>query len=231
MSARGERILLVEDEEAIRDAVGYALRGEGFDVEAATDGEIALERAGGGGYDLVILDVMLPGLSGVESCRRIRAESDVPILFLTGRASEGDRVLGLESGADDYVTKPFSMAELLSRVRAILRRREIDRRSPLPVRRIGDIEIDLARHRVRVADEAAALTPSEFTVLALLAQEPGRVFTRREIMRHLWQSDHVGDERVCDAHISNLRHKIEHDPTSPERIVTVRGVGYALRAT
>jgi two-component system response regulator RegX3 len=229
VSERQERILLVDDEEAIRDAVGYALRGEGFAVEEAADGEAALQRAAAGGFDLVILDVMLPGLSGFESCRRIRADSDVPILILTARASEGDRVLGLESGADDYVAKPFSMAELLSRVRAILRRRHLDLRSPLPVRHIGDIEIDLARHRVRVGGEPAALTPSEFAVLALLAQEPGRVFTRREIMRHLWQSEHVGEERVCDAHVSNLRHKIERDPTSPERVVTVRGVGYALR--
>jgi two-component system response regulator RegX3 len=223
------RILVVEDEAAGREALAYALRGEGFDVEEAGEAETAVERAESGRLDLVVLDVMLPGLSGIEGCRRIRAGSDVPILMLSARSSEADRVLGLEAGADDYVVKPYSLAEVLSRVRAILRRRELDLRPPQPLRRVGDIEIDEGRHRVTVAGRAVGLTPSEFQLLSLLAQEPERAFTRREIVRHLSQSDYVGDERVCDAHVANLRRKIERDPSDPARIVTVRGVGYALR--
>jgi two-component system response regulator RegX3 len=224
------RILVVDDEPASRDALAYALRGEGFEVEEAADGEAALRSSESGRFDLLVLDVLLPGLSGVEGARRIRAASDVPILMLSARSSEADRVLGLEAGADDYVTKPFSMAELLSRVRAILRRRELDLRPPSLVRRVGDLEIDLGRHRVLIGRDAVSLTPSEFKLLSLLAREPERAFTRREIVQHLSQSDYVGDERVCDAHIANLRRKVERDPADPERIVTVRGVGYALRA-
>jgi two-component system response regulator RegX3 len=221
------RILVVDDEPAIVDAVAYALRGDGFEVDEAAEGEAALAAALGDGYDLLILDVMLPRLSGIEICRRVRDRSDVPILILTARDSEVDRVLGLESGADDYVAKPFSMAELLSRVRAILRRRELDRASG-GVRRVGGIEIDLARHTVSVDGTPVELTRSEFRLLALLAGAPGRVFTRREIMRHLWDSHHTGGERACDTHVAHLRRKLERDAASPERIVSVRGVGYRL---
>jgi two-component system response regulator RegX3 len=171
---------------------------------------------------------MLPGLSGVEVCRALRAESDVPILMLTARDAESDRVLGLELGADDYVTKPFSSAELLSRVRAILRRRELDRGTTM--RKLGGLQIDLGRHEVLVDGERVHLTLSEFKVLSLLAEQPESVVSRRELMQHLWASEHVGDEHACEVHISNLRRKIERDPTQPERLVTVRGEGYKLVA-
>jgi two-component system response regulator RegX3 len=225
-----EKILVVDDEPAIVDAVTYALRASGFEVDTFGDGESALEAARTDGYDVLVLDVRLPGLSGIEICRRLRSESDVPILILTAMDAEVDRVLGLEAGADDYVTKPFSVAELVSRVRAILRRRELDRASGGAVRRIGSLELDVNRHEVRLDGRTIRLTPSEFRLLALLAQEPERVYTRREIMQHLWDSTYVGDQRACDIHVSNLRRKIEEPPGRPQRLVTVRGVGYKLLA-
>jgi two-component system, OmpR family, response regulator RegX3 len=226
-----ERILVVDDTPAILDGVVDALAAEGFDVRGEADGSAALEVAEAEPFDLVILDLMLPGLSGTEICRRLRAESTVPIIMLTARDAEADRVLGLEIGADDYITKPFSEVELLSRVRAILRRRELDRLGDSTLRRLGGLSIDIARHEVIADGEPVALTPSEHKLLALLAEEPGRVFTRREIMQHLWQSTYVGDERACDAHVSTLRRKIERDPAKPERIVTVPGFGYKLVAS
>ena len=226
-----ERILVVDDEAAIRETVGYALRGEGYEVSDAADGEEALEVARSNGFDVLILDLMLPKLSGVEVCRRLRAESDVPILLLTAKDAEVDRVLGLEAGADDYVTKPFSMAELVSRVRAILRRRQLDRSaSGGAVYRVGGLTLDLVRYGAQVEGRAVNLTRSEFKLLALLAAEPERVFSRREIMQHLWESSYVGDQRACDIHVSNIRRKIERDPARPERLLTVRGVGYRLVA-
>jgi two-component system, OmpR family, response regulator RegX3 len=224
------RVLVVDDEPAIRDAVSYALRSEGFEVDAVVDGESGLEAAARGDHDVVILDLMLPGMSGTEVCRRIRAESAIPIIMLTARGAELDRVLGLEVGADDYVTKPFSMAELLGRIRAILRRRELDRSGRSERLRVGSLELDPMRHEARVEGEPRRLTPSEFKLLLLLAQEPERVFSRREIMQHLWDSEYVGDQRACDIHISNLRQKLEQDPARPQRIVTVRGIGYKLAA-
>jgi two-component system, OmpR family, response regulator RegX3 len=225
-----DRILVVDDEPAIVDAVSYALRSSGFEVDTFGDGESALDAARLDSYDVLVLDVRLPGLSGIEICRRLRSESDVPILILTAMDAEVDRVLGLEAGADDYVTKPFSVAELVSRVRAILRRRELDRAAGGTVRRIGSLELDVNRHEVRIDGKTIRLTPSEFRLLALLAQEPERVYTRREIMQHLWDSTYVGDQRACDIHVSNLRRKIEDGPGRPERLVTVRGVGYKLLA-
>jgi two-component system response regulator RegX3 len=223
-----ETILLVDDDAGVRDVVAFTLRREGFDVDEERDGASALESGRSGRYSLVVLDVMLPGLSGVEVCRALRAESDVPILMLTARDAESDRVLGLELGADDYVTKPFSSAELLSRVRAILRRRELDRGTTM--RKLGGLQIDLGRHEVLVDGERVHLTLSEFKVLSLLAAQPESVVSRRELMQHLWASEHVGDEHACEVHISNLRRKIERDPTQPERLVTVRGEGYKLVA-
>jgi DNA-binding response OmpR family regulator len=222
-----KRILVVDDEPGIVDLVSYGLRREGYDVEAATDGEDALRRAREAAYDLIVLDVMLPGISGMDVCRTLRSEGDVPILILTARDAEVDTVVGLEIGADDYVTKPFSMAELVSRVRAILRRRELDRSAVVGgvVREVGGIRVDLARHEVRVDGEPVALTPSEYRLLTLLMNEPHRVFTRREIMQHLWASAWVADERTCDAHVSNLRRKLG---PAADRIATVRGVGYKL---
>jgi two-component system, OmpR family, response regulator RegX3 len=224
------RVLVVDDEPAIRDAISYALRSEGFDVEVAADGENALDAAVHGGHDVVVLDLMLPGMSGTEVCRRVRAESAIPIIMLTARGAELDRVLGLEVGADDYVTKPFSMAELIGRIRAILRRRELDRSGRGEQLRVGSLELDPLRHEARVDGEPKRLTPSEFKLLLLLAEEPERVFSRREIMQHLWDSEYVGDQRACDIHISNLRQKLERDPGRPERIVTIRGIGYKLAA-
>jgi DNA-binding response OmpR family regulator len=224
------RILIVEDEAAIADAVEYALRAEGFDVEAAPDGERALERARSRPYDLLVLDLMLPGLSGIEVCRRLREESAVPILMLTAKDAEVDRVLGLEVGADDYVTKPFSVPELVARVRALLRRRDLDTRERGVKLSVGDLEVDLVKHEAAIDGNPIRLTAFELKLLALLAAEPQRVFSRAEIMRHLWDSDHVGDERSADLHVSNIRHKIERDPANPERLVTVRGAGYMLQA-
>jgi DNA-binding response OmpR family regulator len=218
------KVLIAEDEAAIAESVAYALRGEGFDVETVADGEGALAAARRDGFDVLVLDLMLPGISGLEVCRRLRAESAIPIVMLTARTAEVDRVLGLEAGADDYVVKPFSMPELVSRVRAILRRRALDCGAPTQLR-VGGVTVDVGRHTASVEGETLRLTPSEFKLLALLARHPERVFSRRELMQHLWESSYVGDARAGDAHIVNLRRKI-----GAERLVTVRGVGYKLVA-
>jgi DNA-binding response OmpR family regulator len=218
------RVLIAEDEAAIADAVAYALRGEGFDVDTVEDGESALDAARRDGYDVLVLDLMLPGVSGIEVCRRLRADSAIPIVMLTARTAEVDRVVGLDAGADDYVVKPFSMPELISRVRAILRRRELDLAEPTELR-VGSLALDLGRHTATIDGEPIRLTPSELKLLSLLARHPGRVFSRRELMQHLWDSAYVGDQRAGDAHIVNLRRKIGR-----ERLVTVRGVGYRLVA-
>jgi two-component system response regulator RegX3 len=224
------RILLADDEPDLTESVSYALRREGFDVDSVGDGEAALAAARSSAYDLAVLDVMMPKVSGLDVCRALRAESDLPIIMLTARDAEVDRVLGLELGADDYLTKPFSLAELVSRVRALLRRRELDRTaaSGRATRVVGGLELDLVRHQVLVEERPVQLTPSEFKLLALLADHPEQVFSRREIMEHLWETPYVGDARACDVHISNLRRKIERDPAHPARIVTVREVGYKL---
>jgi two-component system response regulator RegX3 len=223
------RILLADDEADIVTPVSYALRADGFEVDAVTDGEQALEAARAGDYDLVVLDVMMPKLQGTEVCRQLRAESIVPIIMLTAKDAEIDRVLGLELGADDYVTKPFSTRELSSRIRAVLRRRDLERSAAGgSVLHAGDIAIDLEAHRATVAGRDVRLTPSEFRVLALLAREPNRVFSRWQIMEHLWEAAYVGTARAADVHISNLRRKIEEQPSRPRRIVTVREAGYKL---
>jgi DNA-binding response OmpR family regulator len=224
------RILVVEDEPALADAVGYALRGDGHEFEAVDDGEKALAAAHERPFDLLVLDLMLPGVSGIEVCRRLRSEGAIPILMLTAREAEVDRVLGLEAGADDYVTKPFSMSELLARVRAILRRRELDAHEAHPTRDVGGLHLDLERYEATVDGTPVQLTPSELKLLALLSRDPGRVFSRREIMQHLWESDYIGDARAADLHVSNIRRKVERDPENPERVVTVRGAGYKLVA-
>jgi two-component system response regulator RegX3 len=208
-----------------------ALRGEGLTVEASDDGATVLEHARSGRFALLVVDIVFPGLGGLEGCRRIRDESDVPIVIVTARNSEADRVLGLEAGADDYVCEPFSIAELISRVRAILRRRQLDLQPRRPGRRVGELVIDFATYDVTLGGEPVCLTPSEFRLLAFLSEEPGRAFSPHEILSHLWRSRYVGEYGACKAHISNLRHKIEADPGHPSRVVTVRGVGYALQAT
>jgi two-component system response regulator RegX3 len=225
------RVLLVDDERDILDPVRYALEQEGFEVRPVEDGAAALELARREPFDVVVLDILLPGMSGIDVCRTLRSESDVPIVMLTARDAEVDRVLGLELGADDYVTKPFSTKELISRLRAILRRRELDEQSHTRSElRVGGIAIDLVRHTVNVDGRDVGLTPSEFRVLLLLAEEPERAFTRQQIMEHLWQTPYIGDTRACDAHVSNLRRKIERDHAHPERLVTVRELGYKLVA-
>jgi two-component system, OmpR family, response regulator RegX3 len=226
------RILIADDEPSVRDSVSYALRQEGFDVTLAVDGDDADAKLGdeAPGFDLLILDIMMPGRSGLDLCREVRGRSPIPIILLTAKDAEVDKVVGLEVGADDYVTKPFSVRELLGRVRAQLRRRELDRTVAAEGSRIeaGAVNIDLARHLVTVRDRPINLTRSEFQVLRLLAEHPGQVFSRLEIMEELWQSEFQGDVRACDVHISNLRQKIETDPQDPELVLTVRGVGYKL---
>jgi DNA-binding response OmpR family regulator len=224
------RILVVEDEPAIAEAVAYALREAGYEVDAVDDGDAALDAARAEAYDLMVLDLLLPGTSGIDVCRALRGESDLPIVMLTALDAELDRVSGLDVGADDYVTKPFSVAELVSRVRALLRRRDLDRRSGAGLLKVGDLQLDVHRHEASVGGEALRLTVSEFRLVSLLAADPGRVFSRDELIRSLWQSDFVGDRRAIDVHISNLRRKLERDPRHPERLVTVRGVGYKLVA-
>jgi two-component system response regulator RegX3 len=223
------RIFLADDEPSVRDSVGYALSQEGFEVTAAADGDEASELLGDGiPYELLILDIMMPGPSGLDICRDVRSRSAVPIIILTAKDAEVDKVVGLEVGADDYVTKPFSVRELLGRVRAQLRRRELDRSPLAEAVRIesGPVAIDLVRHVATVRDVPINLTRSEFQLLRLLVGRPGEVFPRRQIMEELWQTEFDGDERACDVHISNLRQKIERDPQNPELVVTVRGVGY-----
>ena len=228
------RILVADDEPSVREAVGYSLEREGFDVTMAVDGADADARVGGEtdpDFDLLILDIMMPGRSGLDICREVRARSAVPIILLTAKDAEVDKVVGLEVGADDYVTKPFSVRELIGRVRAQLRRRELDRSSSQRESKTieaGKVRIDLVRHQVTVRGEPVNLTRSEFQVLRLLADNPGQVFSRLEIMEELWQQEFSGDVRACDVHISNLRQKVERDPQDPELVLTVRGVGYRL---
>ncbi len=222
------RILVADDEPSVRDSVGYALEQEGFEVTMAVDGDDADSKLSSDDFDLLILDIMMPGRSGLDLCRDVRGRSPVPIILLTAKDAEVDKVVGLEVGADDYVTKPFSVRELLGRVRAQLRRRALDRGVHTEGTKVdaGPVSIDLARHVVLVRGEQISLTRSEFQVLRLLAESPGQVFTRREIMEELWQTEFFGDVRACDVHISNLRQKIERDAQDPELVLTVRGVGY-----
>jgi len=223
------RILIADDEPSVRDSVGYALAQEGFEVTPAVDGDDADAKLSNGvPFDLLILDIMMPGPSGLDICREVRSRSAVPIIILTAKDAEVDKVVGLEVGADDYVTKPFSVRELLGRVRAQLRRRELDRSPVSEATRIEapPVTIDLVRHIVTVRGEQVNLTRSEFQLLRLLAARPGQVFERAQIMEELWQSEFDGDERACDVHISNLRQKIERDAQRPEIVLTVRGVGY-----
>ena len=224
------RLLVVEDEDAIADAVCFALAKHGYEVEVVSDGEEALD-AEPDDYDLVILDLMLPGVDGLEVCRRFREQSVVPILMLTARSEELSRVLGLEVGADDYVAKPFSMPELIGRVRALLRRREMDARTSSTSLQVGQVRVDLGDQTVTVGAEPVELTQSEFRLLSLLASRADQAVSRRELVRHLWRNNYVGERRTCDVHVKNLRRKIERDPGRPRRLVTVRGVGYMLRST
>jgi DNA-binding response OmpR family regulator len=223
-------VLVVEDEPNLLTALKYTLQQEGYDTLTAIDGESGLRIAQSKSPDLVILDVMLPSLDGFEVCRILRRQSNVPILMLTARGEEVDRVVGLELGADDYVTKPFSMRELLARVRNMLRRSSAPaQESSLEddeVIRSGNLKIDLASHSITLDDEDLAVKPREFSLLSLLAANRGRAFTRDQILERLWGHDYIGDSRTVDVHIRWLREKIEPEPSQPQRIVTIRGVGY-----
>ena len=229
------RILIVEDDPAVRDVVEHALSREGMKTLAVGDGERALERLGAAeeGFDLVILDVMLPGMDGVNVCREVRSgntkTSNVPIVMLTARDDETSVVVGLEVGADDYITKPFSPRELVSRVRAHLRRQALDAKGATeqPQRlEFPGLEVDLLRRQVSVGGVPVALTAKEFEVLALLASHPGRVYSREQIMHHLWNGDFFGEARAADVHVQHIRKKIEPDHKNPRYLQTVRGMGY-----
>ena len=223
------RILLADDEPALIRSLTYALERDGYEVDAVGDGASALERASADEHDLAIVDVMMPGLSGLDFCRRIRVQSALPVILLTARDSEIDTVIGLEAGADDYVTKPFSVAELTSRVGALLRRRRLDAAERGSSRiAVAGLDIDPVGRTVEIDGAEVRLTSGEFDLLLFLAESPGRVFSRIAIMEHLWRGPYSGDGRAADTHISNLRRKIEPDVARPSRVVTVRGAGYKL---
>jgi DNA-binding response OmpR family regulator len=221
------RILVVDDEPSIRKIIEYALKDAGFQVLTAGRGDEALEVLARENVDLVVLDLMLPGVDGLEVCRRVRAERNVPIIMLSARSEEVDKVLGLELGADDYVTKPFSPRELVSRVKANLRRARGEPDAGESIT-LGDVDIDPVARIVRKDGQDVNLTFSEFEILLKLAQSPRRVFTREELMNHLWKGSFYGDLRSVDVHVRHLRQKVEADAANPTIIRTVRGVGYAL---
>ncbi|ASR56348.1 response regulator transcription factor [Cellulomonas sp. PSBB021] len=230
------RILVVEDEESYRDPLTYALRREGFEVVEAATGPEALVQFDAHGADLVLLDLMLPGLPGTEVCRTLRTTSDVPVIMLTAKDDEIDKVVGLELGADDYVTKPYSSRELVARIRAVLRRRSSSAAPAAPapddedddVLVSGPVRLDVDRHTVHVHDELVAFPLKEFELLELLLRNAGRVLTRGQLIDRIWGSDYVGDTKTLDVHVKRVRAKIEPDPAEPRLLVTVRGLGYKL---
>ena len=231
MVASAPRILLVDDEQSVQKLLGWPLRKEGYEVVPAMDGEEALERCRGQNFDLIVLDVMLPKLDGFDVCRQIRAQSSVPIIMLTAKAEEFDKVLGLELGADDYITKPFSMREFRSRVKAVLRRSDLlreEQRDEEPIE-AGDLRIDFSKRTVEIRGEQVRLTYVEFEILSILARNPGRVFSRTMLLDRLWGDSAFRDPRTIDVHIRHLREKVERDPKEPEFLFTVRGVGYHFR--
>jgi DNA-binding response OmpR family regulator len=229
--ADASTILLVDDEESVQRLLTYPLERDGYTVVQARDGEEALDRFRAGPIDLVVLDVMLPKLDGLEVCKRLRTMSTVPIIMLTARDDELDKVLGLELGADDYITKPFSIREFRSRVRALLRRATLTREEPgaPTVIERGDLTVDVERHVVEARGEEVQLTYVEFELLRIMAAQPGRVYSRRQLLEELWGSADYRDPRTIDVHVRHLREKLEAEPREPEYIQTVRGVGYRFR--
>jgi two-component system response regulator RegX3 len=224
------RVLVVEDEESFSDALSYMLRKEGFEPVVAGTGPDALAEFDRSGADIVLLDLMLPGLPGTEVCRQLRTRSSVPIIMLTAKDAEVDKVVGLELGADDYVTKPYSARELVARIRAVLRRRG-DVETPVEsALEAGPVRMDVERHVVSVDGEPVALPLKEFDLLELLMRNAGRVLTRVQLIDRVWGSDYVGDTKTLDVHVKRLRAKIEPDPANPKYLVTVRGLGYKLEA-
>jgi two-component system response regulator RegX3 len=224
------RVLVVEDEESFSDALSYMLRREGFEAVVAASGPQALEEFDRSGADIVLLDLMLPGLPGTEVCRALRSRSGVPIIMLTAKDAEIDKVVGLELGADDYVTKPYSARELVARIRAVLRRRGEAEPVAEDVLQAGPVRMDVERHVVAVDGQPVALPLKEFELLELLLRNTGRVLTRMQLIDRVWGSDYVGDTKTLDVHVKRLRAKIEPDPANPKHLLTVRGLGYKLES-
>ncbi len=222
------RILVVEDEESYRDPLAYLLRKEGFEVSLAATGPDALTEFDRGGADLVLLDLMLPGMSGTDVCRTLRQRSQVPIIMLTAKDGEIDKVVGLEIGADDYVTKPYSSRELLARIRAVLRRQVEAPDLDESVIEVGNLRLDPERHVVEIDGEVTAFPLKEFELLEVLLRNAGRVLTRGQLIDRVWGSDYVGDTKTLDVHVKRIRAKIESDPANPARLLTVRGLGYKI---
>jgi two-component system response regulator RegX3 len=221
------RVLVVEDEESFSDALSYMLRKEGFEVAVAATGPTAITEFDRNGADIVLLDLMLPEMSGSEVCRQLRQKSHVPIIMVTARDSEIDKVVGLEIGADDYVTKPYSPRELVARIRAVLRRNVGETNEPMvPTLSAGPVRMDVDRHVVSVGGESVALPLKEFELLELLLRNAGRVLTRGQLIDRVWGADYVGDTKTLDVHVKRVRQKIERDPHEPEHLLTVRGLGY-----
>jgi two-component system response regulator RegX3 len=224
------RILVVEDEESFSDPLSYLLRREGYEVAVADDGPAALEEFDRNGADLVLLDLMLPGLPGTEVCRQLRVRSKVPVIMLTAKDGEIDKVVGLELGADDYVTKPYSSRELVARIRAVLRRGTEPELSGAATVEAGPVRMDVERHVVTVNGEAVPMPLKEFELLEMLLRNAGRVLTRMQLIDRVWGSDYVGDTKTLDVHVKRLRGKLEPDPATPQYLVTVRGLGYKFEA-
>jgi two-component system, OmpR family, response regulator VicR len=222
-------VLLVDDEKTLVKALTFNLEKEGFKVEQAYDGEEALQKVFTLAPDIVVLDLMLPGLDGFEVCRRIRKKLDVPIIMLTARSEDIDKVLGLELGADDYLTKPFNARELVARIKAILRRSVVRNESTKKLIQIGDLQVDLLQHRVRLREQEISLTSKEFALLSFLVANAGNVYSREQLLEQVWGYDYYGDVRTVDVHIRHLREKLERDPGSPDYILTVWGTGYKIR--
>lgn len=224
------RILIVEDEESYSEPLAYMLKKEGYEAVVAATGPEGIDAFERGGADLVLLDVMLPGMSGVDVCRELRSRSSVPIIMLTAKDSEIDKVVGLEMGADDYVTKPYSGRELLARIKAVLRRRGEAEAGESDELVVGRVAMDVERHVVTVGGKGVAMPLKEFELLEMLMRNEGRVLTRMQLIDRVWGSDYVGDTKTLDVHIKRLRAKIEPDPGLPQHILTVRGLGYKLEA-
>ncbi|GAA1740422.1 response regulator transcription factor [Aeromicrobium alkaliterrae] len=222
------RVLVVEDESSYSEALSYVLRKEGFDVAIAETGPDALLEFDRGGADIVLLDLMLPGLSGTEVCRQLRQTSAVPIIMVSAKDTEVDKVVGLELGADDYVTKPYSPRELVARIRAVLRRGTVDEIDDTASLDVGRIRMDVDRHLVSVEGEEVRLPLKEFELLEFFLRNPGRVLTRGQLIDRVWGADYVGDTKTLDVHVKRLRAKIERDPANPVTLTTVRGLGYKL---
>lgn len=226
-----KRILIIEDERPMAEAIEFSLKKEGYDVDIALDGEAGWKMCESGAHDLILLDLMLPGVDGIEICRRVRQEHSTPVIILTARDTDVDKILGLEMGADDYITKPFNMRELLARVKAVLRRVKAEKEDPSKRRlEAGEIAIDGERHEVKVSGDVVEMPLMEYRLLEIFLKNPGKALPREHLIGKAWGGDFYGQTKTLDVHIRRLREKIEKDPAKPEHIVTVRGVGYRFEA-